>query len=219
MELLVLSLLGALLALDGTSLGQFMVSRPLVAGTLTGWILGDPALGLAVGSLLELYLLVEFPVGGARFPEGATATVVAVTAAASGPGSGAVAIGVATGLVWGQVGGMSITLMRRLNARLLPDPGTPEATAASVVRSHLTGLSLDFLRGILVTLTGLLTGRAAVAHLAAGWPLDIGRTRGVLLLGALVSLGILLRTLSGTRGRVKLFMAGAAAGLVGGWLL
>ena len=78
MEIIRVSLLGGLLALDGTSVGQFMVSRPLVAGALVGWLLGDPATGVAVGAILELYLLVSFPTGGSRFPEGATATVVAV---------------------------------------------------------------------------------------------------------------------------------------------
>ena len=78
MSLLWISLLGGVLALDATSVGQFMVSRPLVCGLLAGWVLGDPATGLLVGALLELYLLVSFPSGGARFPEGATATVVAV---------------------------------------------------------------------------------------------------------------------------------------------
>ena len=81
MELLLVSLLGGVLALDGTAVGQFMVSRPLVAGALTGWLVGSPAVGLAVGALLEAYLLVSFPSGGARYPEGATAAVVAVASA------------------------------------------------------------------------------------------------------------------------------------------
>ncbi|MED5200176.1 MAG: hypothetical protein VYB51_10255 [Gemmatimonadota bacterium] len=41
-----LAILGGLLALDATSVGQFMISRPLVAGTLAGWWLGDPGVGL-----------------------------------------------------------------------------------------------------------------------------------------------------------------------------
>jgi len=62
-ELLPLTLLGGLLALDGTSLGQFMISRPLVAGVLTGWMVGDPLLGLLIGGILEIYFISIFPVG------------------------------------------------------------------------------------------------------------------------------------------------------------
>src|SRR5262245_46409773 len=105
MTVLAASLLGGALALDATALGQFMLSRPMVAGLLSGWLAGDAMTGMLVGAVLEIYLLVAFPVGGARFPEGATATVVAAVTAATHPGSGALALGVGLGLVWGQVGG------------------------------------------------------------------------------------------------------------------
>ena len=101
MTLLTVSLLGGLLALDATTVGQFMLSRPLAAGLLAGWVAGDPMAGFLVGVVLEIYLLVAFPVGGARFPEGATATVVAAATAATHTGAGALALGVGLGLVWG----------------------------------------------------------------------------------------------------------------------
>ena len=101
MELALIALLGGGLALDATSVGQFMLSRPLVAGALTGWMLGDPALGLLIGALLELYLLVSVPSGGARFPEGTTATVVAVATASASSAPGVIPIAIAVGLLWG----------------------------------------------------------------------------------------------------------------------
>lgn len=218
-ELVGLSLLGGLLALDGTSVGQFMVSRPLVAGFLTGLAAGDPALGFAVGALLEVYLLVEFPVGGARFPEGATATVIAVSTAIAAPGPGGLALGVAVGLVWGQLGGFSVSALRIANGRLAPDPAGEVTTPARVEGAHLASLGLDLLRGTLVTLTGLLVGRVVVEALADSWPLDQGTTRGLLLLGGVVSLGILLRSYGGFARRAGLFFAGLAVGALGGWLL
>ena len=42
MDLVWLSLLGGWVATDSTSFAQFMVSRPLVAASLAGWIVGDP---------------------------------------------------------------------------------------------------------------------------------------------------------------------------------
>ena len=71
-ELARLALLGGLLGLDGTSAGQFMVSRPLVAGALTGWAVGDVTTGILVGAVLELFLRVSSPTGGERSPGGAT---------------------------------------------------------------------------------------------------------------------------------------------------
>ncbi|MGB1779024.1 MAG: PTS sugar transporter subunit IIC, partial [Longimicrobiales bacterium] len=119
-ELLRFGVLGGLLGLDGTAVGQFMMSRPLVAGWLSGWAAGAPGLGITIGAILELFLLVSFPTGGARFPEGSTAAVVAVGVAVPFDGSGAVAASVAMGLVWGEVGGWSVTVQRRVNSRLVP---------------------------------------------------------------------------------------------------
>lgn len=209
---------GGLLALDGTSVGQTMISRPLVAGTLTGWLLGVPGLGFALGAILEVYLLVAFPVGGSRFPEGAPATVIAVATASSSVLPGAEALGIATGLVWGQLGGLSISWLRTFNARIVPE-GTSETSAERVVRIHLTAILVDFLRGAVLTLTGVLAGRILADALAGAWPLDRVTTRGLVLLGGMVSLGILVKSFGGVRRRGGLLAAGAAAGLLLGWLL
>lgn len=209
---------GGLLALDGTSVGQFMVSRPLVAGALTGWLLGDPATGFTLGVLLELYLLVSFPVGGARFPEGAPAAVVAVATATASPLPGADALGLALGLAWGQVGGVSIAWLRGYNARRAPESGVP-LPARTLAAFHLTAMGLDLVRGAGLTAAGVVLGRLAVSTLAPWWPLGTTATRGLLLLGGMVSLGILVQSFGGLRRRGRLLAAGAACGLLAGWLL
>jgi len=217
--ILLLSVVGGLLALDNTSVGQVMVSRPMVVGLVTGWILGTPAAGFAMGTVLEVYLLVSFPVGGTRFPEGAPATVVAVATASWSTLPGAFPIGIATGLIWGQLGGLSISGMRSLNARLAPGD-EDRITPRRVVLSHLAGILLDFCRAAAVTGGGLLAGRLVVTHLAGAWPLDEQATRGMVLLGAFVSLGILLRSFGGLRLRGELLAAaGMIGGLLVGWLL
>lgn len=213
MELLQLALLGGVLALDATSVGQFMISRPLVAGALTGWLLGDPSLGLLVGALLELYLLVSFPSGGAQFPEGATATVVAVATATALEGTGAVPLGVATGLVWGQVGGITVTSLRRLNGLLVPD--SEARHPGRLAAAHVAAMFLDGVRGALVTMSGVALGRWGMPRLASGWPLESEDSLGLLLVGGAVSAGILLRAIGGFRRHRVLFATGMALGLVG----
>lgn len=219
MTLLAASLLGGALALDATSVGQLMLSRPLVAGLLAGWLAGDPATGFLVGVILEIYLLVAFPVGGARFPEGATATVVGAVTAATHPGPGALALAVGIGLAWGQIGGWSISGMRTVNSAIAPDPGDPALRPGRVVAGHLGAIGLDFLRGALVTGTGLWLAAALVEGLAPRWPLGADDTRGLLLVGAAVSVGILLRSFGGLARRLFLFLSGLAAGLAGAFLL
>ena len=191
-----------------------MLSRPLVAGTLTGWMLGDPALGLLIGTVLELYLLVSFPSGGARFPEGTTATVVAVAGASVSTSPGALPVAIAIGLVWGQVGGFSITVLRRANGLIVPEPADSRADGVRVTAVHLGAVGLDFVRGVLITGTGVAIGRLIVERLAAAWPIGEPQSFALILAGAAVSVGILLHDLGGFRERCVLFGAGLALGIV-----
>lgn len=214
MDLFGLSVLGGLLALDATSVGQFMVSRPIVAGALTGWAVGEPTLGIAIGAILELYLLVSFPTGGSRFPEGSTATVVAVAAAAGMAGPGAVPLAIGVGLVWGQLGGQTITGLRHLNARIAPEPDDHRHGSGRLVAAHLAAIALDFTRGAVVTASGIFAGRLLVSSLLRHWPLSASASHALLLVGGAVSAGILLRDLGGFRKRRVAFAAGLAVGIV-----
>jgi mannose/fructose/N-acetylgalactosamine-specific phosphotransferase system component IIC len=58
-----LSLLLAFLSLDILAVGQFMMSRPIVVGPLTGFLTGNPGLGLEMGALIELIWISDLPVG------------------------------------------------------------------------------------------------------------------------------------------------------------
>jgi len=53
----------AFLSLDTTAVGQFMISRPIVVGTVIGLLVGDPCLGLGIGGLIELLWIGQLPVG------------------------------------------------------------------------------------------------------------------------------------------------------------
>ena len=215
MEILQIAFLGGLLALDGTSVGQFMVSRPLVVGALAGWLTGEPLLGMSVGATLELYLLVAFPTGGSRFPEGSVATVVAVGSCAYAQGAGSIPVAIAMGLVWGQLGGISVTWLRRANGSFAPELGVLAVSAGSITRIHAGGVLLDFLRGGLVTASGVSVGRVAVGWLGTTWPVSESATGGLLLVGAAVSIGILLRDFGGFRRHRVLLAAGLALGILG----
>lgn len=221
LELLLLTLLGGVVALDTTSVGQFMLSRPLASGVLAGWILGDPVQGLLVGGVLEVLYIMIFPIGGGRFPEAGPATVVAVSAASAagwGPGAG-LAAGILLGVVWSYLGGLSVGVQRHLNGRIAPDPFAEGLSPGQVARDHLAAIGLDFVRGVLVTLGGLLAATLAGPWVGRSWPLDGATTFALLLVAAGVPLGILLRSFGGFRKRGLLFASGLVAGVVGAVLL
>lgn len=214
--LLLLSLLGGLLALDATSVGQFMLSRPLIAAGLAGMLAGNPEGGIVVGLLMEAIHLAVLPVGAARYPEAGPASVAAAGAFAGAPESSQVALlaSVVFMLGWGWLGGRSVEWMRRMNVRIAVPPVGP-VDAGRVETLHLRALALDFARGVLVTLAGLLVLGTLLETL--GWlPFRQHWTRPALALSAAAALASSLRLFG--RRRLPLFAAGAAAGAALLWL-
>src|SRR5438093_13172345 len=94
-----------------------MIARPVVAGPVAGAILGDVATGLALGVVFELFQYDVLPVGAARYPEYGPATVAAVSAAHAGAGIFGLGFAVLMGLTARLVAGVSLPLVRVLNAR------------------------------------------------------------------------------------------------------
>ena len=58
-----------------------MISQPIVAGPLAGWLLGDIAAGMVIGGVLELIWVLDMPVG-TFVPADATVGTMAATAIA-----------------------------------------------------------------------------------------------------------------------------------------
>jgi PTS system mannose-specific IIC component len=202
---------GVIVALDLASVGQFMIARPFVAGTVAGAIAGDWTAGLAVGLVLELFALDVLPVGAARYPDYGPAAVVAAAAAAGAPdvlGRG-VALVIGLLVAWG--GEWGITILRRLNSvdvrrhQAALDDGDPRALSGVQLRS----IARDAARGLLLTSLGLV-----LAWLARTWPPVM--VRGAVLLTAVV-IGAGLS--SAARGAWRLAGRGAGVAWLGGGLV
>ena len=67
-QLLATIAMGGIVALDATPVAQTLLSQPLVAGTLLGWLWGDMHTAIQVGLVLQIYAASTQPVG-ARTPE------------------------------------------------------------------------------------------------------------------------------------------------------
>ena len=217
-EVFILGLVGGLLALDGTSVGQFMVSRPIVAATLGGWLTGDPSAGLLVGGILELFYLPVIPSGGGRYPEAGLAGMIAAPTAVWIGGLHGVAIGVALGLLWGIVGGETTGWVRRLNERLLPEPGSARLRPGQIERGHSLAILLDLGRATILTWAGVGSAYLVVSKvdLALAPP---GLLRGVIVVFLALAGGALLQVFGGWQARRILFMIGVGAGILSGLLL
>lgn len=207
MEWLILAGLGGLLGLDETSLGQTMVSRPLVAASTAGLLLGSAATGFLLGVFLECLYVSQLHVGGSRVPDGASAAVVGASVAAIDPSPGGLALGLVAALLVGNVGGRVTVAFRRWCGRVVPvRPDTP-LPPGHLGRLHLTLASVDFVRGSAMTAAGLITVPVWL-RLAATWPVPAGATLGILGAAAAVSLGVLWGAGSASRARLVLLGGG-----------
>lgn len=216
MSWIVLALLGSVVGLDGTSFPQVMISRPLVAGTLTGVLFGRPLEGLIIGFIMEAFSLITLPIGASRYPESGTAAVAAVGAylAAVEPGisPGYLVLAVAFGFAWEWVAGETVVLQRRSNGQLLTRHGTLAAEQLS--RAHITAMTMDFLRGGVVALGGALTGYGVLLFLGGRWGLPDGVTLGVTTLLVATMIGTTLPLFGGVRARRVSWAVGLATGVV-----
>jgi hypothetical protein len=164
-RLVTLVLWGGFVTLDGASFGQFMVSRPLVAATIAGWIFGGPVQGAVVGIVLESFHLAILPVGAAKYPEsGPPAVAAGAVYTVSDLEPSTLLIVMLGALLLERIGGETVRYLRqarvRTNAAHLAGP----RLAANVEKTQLMGLAVDLGRGLLLT-----AGSVAVLKLAADW--------------------------------------------------
>jgi PTS system mannose-specific IIC component len=215
-QVLALVLWGTLVGLDLVSVPQAMISRPVVAGAVAGWLAGDVNTGLRVGVLLELFALDVLPIGAVRYPDYGPATVAAVALAAGAPWELGLGLAATLGLILAVVGGWSLQLVRRSNARAIQQRAAALAAGQSSAIRLLQygGLLRDAARAAALTVVGL-----AVAWALARW-VRLDRPTAVAL--TLVSVGSALAAV--VNGALRSAGRGArlrwlAVGLGGGLLL
>lgn len=135
--------------LDRTALMQLMVSRPIVAAPLTGFLLGAPEIGLSIGALLELLWIGRLPMGAAIPPDdtqiAVASTVLAATTAAGAIGSSQVSVllSLLVAIPLGKVGVALDQWARRRNTLLSHRAAAAldQKDIGALERIHLCGLT------------------------------------------------------------------------------
>ena len=205
---------GTLVGLDLVSVPQAMISRPLVAGSVAGWLVGDVEAGLRIGVVFELFALDVLPVGAVRYPDYGPATVAAVALGVGPPWELSLGLSVALGLVLALLGGSTLQIVRRWNARAIQRRAAALAAGESsaIRRLQYGGLLRDATRGFILTLLGI----ALASTIKESVLLD--RQTAVAL--TLVAIGSALSAAvngafrsSGRSARLKWLLAGAGAGI------
>ena len=211
-ELLPLALLGGVLGLDVVCFPQMMVSRPLVAATLAGAFVGDPAMGILVGVTLELIALATLPFGASRYPEWGSAAVVggAIAGALHTERAGARSIGVLAALATAWVGGLTLVKLRLWVAWMARRrrPALDAGSRGAVISLQLAGLTGDAVRAAALTAVAYaLLFPVAQATLGV-WSLSEPLSRGFVVSVAAAVAGSAAWTIFHSAGGARWYFAG-----------
>ncbi len=206
---------GIVASLDLVSGPQLLLSRPLVAGTVSGLLLGDPLAGLTVGAVLELFALEVVPIGAIRYPDFSLAAVVGTVVATGRPLPLVLGMGVGLGLVLaeGSRGLMDVVRRRNASAAQAEAAALAAGDAGVVARLQYAGLGRDAVRAALLLVTGL---GAAVLLRRLGTPapgLGVALTSIAVAGGAAAALNGAVRTIS-QGGRWPWLAVGGAGGVL-----
>jgi PTS system mannose-specific IIC component len=210
---LLLVVWGTIVALDLVSVPQAMLSRPLVAGTVAGWLAGDVEAGLRIGVLLELFALDVLPIGAVRYPDYGPATVVATAFAAGAPWELGLGLSAGLALVLAVLGGWTLMLVRRWNARAIQRRAAALAAGESsaIRRLQYGGLLRDAARGALLTAGGLLAAWAVARWVTLDRQTAVGLTLIAIGAGLAAATSGAVRS-AGHGARLKWLLAGLGAG-------
>jgi PTS system mannose-specific IIC component len=177
-----LGVLGGAVELDRAGLVQTMVSRPLVAAAVSGWVLGEPTLGLACGALLELLWLMDLPVGAALPPDeglaGLLASAFAVSAPEGWPLEARAGLGVLVAVPFGYVGRLLEGAVRRWNSTLLRAARERVSSGRPLGASHWAGGLAFFVAGSLAAAAGGWLGCSAVRAASGSLPAPVVEALG-----------------------------------------
>jgi mannose/fructose/N-acetylgalactosamine-specific phosphotransferase system component IIC len=212
---LLLAIWGTLVGLDLVSVPQAMIARPLVAGTVAGWLAGDVEAGLRVGILFELFALDVLPVGAVRYPDYGPATVAATALAADSPGQLELGLSAALGLAVAVLGGFSLQLVRRANARAIQHRSAALAAGESgaIRRLQYGSLLRDAARGAGLTTLGLVCAWVLAHYVRPDPATGLGLTLVAVGCGLSAVIGGALRS-AGRGPRLRWLGAGALVGLI-----
>ncbi len=217
-DLLPIALLGGLLGLDVVSFPQAMISRPLVAATLAGALIGHSPSGLLVGAALELVALDTLPFGASRYPEWGSAAVVGGAIFATHPAhpAGAMEMSIIASLATAWIGGWTMVKLRERNAHWAAQRRNALDAGArgAVIDLQLLCMTADLLRGGLLAALSYAVFAPLTTLLLQAWSTDARISRAVLVtVAASVAASAAWKIFHGVTGARWFFIGGLVVGL------
>jgi mannose/fructose/N-acetylgalactosamine-specific phosphotransferase system component IIC len=184
-----------------------------VSSTVAGAFIGHTEAGLLIGVMLELIALDTLPFGASRYPEWGSAGVVGGALYAAQPAGlpGALPASILAALLTASISGASMVALRRLIAGRLERSRDQieDGSRSALFALHLWGMTLDLLRGALVTTLAMLIFSPLVKAIVATWGSESAYARAVaVVVAAMVAGGALWKVFHSVRHVIWFFAGG-----------
>jgi len=222
-EFLLICLFGGIVAIDTTASWQVMISQPLAACTIIGFLLGDPQTGLLLGILMQLPWLIEIPAGGSHTSEGNIGALVAagLTIHLVHFQINTLNIALVFSISWSLwiswVGGKLVDSMRRTNVMFAyrADKVAVEGNLKRLTLLNMGGVGHAYFLGFFLAGISFLLGVLVLSRLVAFVPSFFDTAFGYAKIG-MIALGAgTLFSMFISRGNYRNFVIGlAVAGVV-----
>ena len=163
-EIIFITILGGLAALDKTEAYQTNLSQPLVIGLIVGFLLNDLHAGIKIGILIQLIYLWVLPMGTAIFPDPAIGGIVGtfgfIVLLRSFPDrtDSVLLFTLLYTIVFTLFAGWTLIRQRQLNLKLIRkvDLYAEKGEISKIDKLFFWGLLGSFGRGVILTGLGIL---------------------------------------------------------------
>ncbi len=215
-EAIIVTIIGALLSIEQNN-GQFGFARPLVAGTIIGIFLGEPAKGVVLGAEMQMIFIGVSAIGAAIPLDYLLGTVVATALAILTGQSTEVALSLAVPVA---IAGQSVNILGRTVNTVLnhwADHAAERGNYRRIELAHYLGGVITAVRTALVIFPAVYFGAGAVNVMASRvpeWVLTGLSAAGSIL--PVVGFGMLLKFLD-TKWLLPFFFIGFAMSVFGGF--
>ncbi|OGF49049.1 MAG: hypothetical protein A2231_03760 [Candidatus Firestonebacteria bacterium RIFOXYA2_FULL_40_8] len=179
-EILLVSLVAAVIAIDVRTIGGTMISRPLVVGPLVGLMLGDVGIGFYVAILVELLWIGLLPIGAYLPVETLPITTVAVSLTIMLKGEMGMPVpallifSLMAAIPLGYVGRWSEVHIRNLNsamsASLVKAAENGEFSRISLIQG--ANIFITFLKNFILCFVPIFFGRNLFQNIVTSMPLQ-----------------------------------------------
>lgn len=195
-QAILVSVLSSLLSIEWMN-GHFGLSRPLVAGTLTGLLLGDVKTGIIIGAQLQLVFMGVTGVGAAVPPDQTIGTVLATAFAIISNQGPEIALALAIPVA---VGAQALDILAKtVNTFLMhrADKVVEDSNYSSIKWLHYSGILVQFVRVSIIVFPAMYFGVEVTEKIVNMIPASV--LRGLEVSGSLlpaVGFGMLLHMLN-----------------------